>query len=141
VPKFIHELSDAKALFETLGAEKNVLPLVIEKDYWVMHCLWGLQQKGFEFEMKGGTSLSKGWRCIDRFSEDIDIRFEPSEGLTSQEKSEPTSKLDSSFTTLSPKRSRFQGLLWNGTGPSTMRKVATEGLASGSIHTSIPYLS
>ena len=81
MPKFIHELSDAKALFETLGAEKNVLPLVIEKDYWVMHCLWGLQQKGFEFEMKGGTSLSKGWRCIDRFSEDIDIRFEPSEGL------------------------------------------------------------
>ena len=37
----------------------------------------GLQQAGLHFEMKGGTSLSKGWRVIERFSEDIDIRFEP----------------------------------------------------------------
>ena len=81
MPKFVHELNDVKALFETVGAETNLLPLVIEKDHWVMHCLWGLTQQGFEFEMKGGTSLSKGWRCIDRFSEDIGIRFEPSEGL------------------------------------------------------------
>jgi predicted nucleotidyltransferase component of viral defense system len=42
-----------------------------------MHCLWGLKKQGFNFEMKGGTSLSKGWNCINRFSEDIDIRFEP----------------------------------------------------------------
>jgi peptidoglycan/xylan/chitin deacetylase (PgdA/CDA1 family) len=38
--------------------------------------LWGLQTCGLPFEMKGGTSLSKGWGCIDRFSEDIDLRFE-----------------------------------------------------------------
>jgi len=82
MPKFVHELPDAKVLFETLGGEKNNLPPnVIEKDYWVMHCLWGLNQQGHQFEMKGGTSLSKGWGCIDRFSEDIDIRFEPPEGL------------------------------------------------------------
>lgn len=79
--KFVHELPDAKPLFETLGAEKNLLPALVEKDYWVMHCLWGLQQNDFRFEMKGGTSLSKGWGCIDRFSEDIDIRFEPPENL------------------------------------------------------------
>lgn len=30
---------------------------IIEKDYSVMHALWGLQQQGFEFELKGGTSL------------------------------------------------------------------------------------
>jgi hypothetical protein len=42
-----------------------------------MHGLWGLQQLGLRFELKGGTSLSKGWRIIDRFSEDIDIRFDP----------------------------------------------------------------
>ncbi|MFC1522041.1 nucleotidyl transferase AbiEii/AbiGii toxin family protein [Elusimicrobiota bacterium] len=79
--KFVHELPEVKVLFETLAAQKNLLPVVIEKDYWIMHCLWGLKQLGFEFEMKGGTSLSKGWRCIDRFSEDIDIRFEPPDGL------------------------------------------------------------
>ncbi len=77
MPKFVHELPEAKTLFETLGAEMKLLPTIVEKDYWVMHCLWGLQQKNFTFEMKGGTSLSKGWGCIERFSEDIDIRFEP----------------------------------------------------------------
>jgi len=77
MPKFVHALSDVKSLFEALGADKNLPPVLVEKDYWVMHCLWGLQKNGFRFEMKGGTSLSKGWGCIDRFSEDIDIRFEP----------------------------------------------------------------
>jgi len=42
-----------------------------------MHCLYGLQQLGLTFELKGGTSLSKGFQVIDRFSEDIDIRIEP----------------------------------------------------------------
>ena len=32
---------------------------------------------GLSFELKGGTSLSKGYGIIDRFSEDIDIRIEP----------------------------------------------------------------
>lgn len=81
MPKFVHELSQAKSLFEALAAERSILPLVVEKDYWVMHCLWGLQQIGLKFEMKGGTSLSKGWGCIARFSEDIDIRFEPPANL------------------------------------------------------------
>ena len=40
-----------------------------------MHCLWGLQQQGFQFELKGGTSLSKGFGIIERFSEDIDIQI------------------------------------------------------------------
>jgi predicted nucleotidyltransferase component of viral defense system len=81
VPEFLHELKDAKDLFETVGAGRAILPVIVEKDYWVMHCLWGLQQGGFDFEMKGGTSLSKGWKCIDRFSEDIDLRIEPPGGL------------------------------------------------------------
>ena len=45
-----------------------------------MHCLWGLQQQ-LQFELKGGTSLSKGFKIIDRFSEDIDIRIYPPEGM------------------------------------------------------------
>lgn len=76
--EFFHVRSDAKELFATLAAQKGLPPAVVEKDYWVMHCLWGLKQLGLHFEMKGGTSLSKGWRVIERFSEDIDIRFEPS---------------------------------------------------------------
>jgi len=80
--KFFHDRPDAKELFETLAAQKALPPAVVEKDYWVMHCLWGLNQLGLNFEMKGGTSLSKGWRVIERFSEDIDIRFEPPSALS-----------------------------------------------------------
>ncbi len=38
-----------------------------------MHVLYGLKTLGLDFELKGGTSLSKGFQIIDRFSEDIDI--------------------------------------------------------------------
>ena len=46
-----------------------------------MHCLWGLQAQGFHFELKGGTSLSKGFGVIHGFSEDIDIRIEPPDDM------------------------------------------------------------
>lgn len=81
MPKFLHELPSAKDMFRTLATEKSLHPAIVEKDYWVMHCLWGLKEQAFEFDMKGGTSLSKGWLCIDRFSEDIDIRFDPPKDL------------------------------------------------------------
>jgi nucleotidyltransferase AbiEii toxin of type IV toxin-antitoxin system len=52
-----------------------------KKNYWIMHCLYGLQKLELKFELKGGTSLSKGHQIIKRFSEDIDIRIEPPPGL------------------------------------------------------------
>ena len=55
----------------------SIEPVLVEKDYWIMHCLYGLQQMGMAFQLKGGTSLSKGYGIIHRFSEDIDIRIEP----------------------------------------------------------------
>ncbi|OGT41740.1 MAG: hypothetical protein A3F42_02035 [Gammaproteobacteria bacterium RIFCSPHIGHO2_12_FULL_37_34] len=73
--QFIHQLPNAKDLFEVVANEKQLLPVIIEKDYWLMHCLWGIQQQGFQFELKGGTSLSKGFNIIERFSEDIDIQI------------------------------------------------------------------
>lgn len=81
MPEFIHELPEGKELHETLAGEMGLDPIVVEKDYWIMHCLWGLNKQRLSFEMKGGTSLSKGWCCIERFSEDIDIRFDPPPGL------------------------------------------------------------
>lgn len=74
---FLHELPDVRSLFEVTAQEQGVLPVIVEKDYWIMHCLWGLQNLGFSFEMKGGTSLSKGFNIIQRFSEDIDIQIHP----------------------------------------------------------------
>ncbi|MEY3238037.1 MAG: hypothetical protein RI883_2138 [Bacteroidota bacterium] len=76
---FLHELPDAKDLITIVADEKNILPIIVEKDYWVMHCLWGMQQQGVSFDLKGGTSLSKGFGIIERFSEDIDVQIYPTE--------------------------------------------------------------
>jgi hypothetical protein len=54
----------------------------LEKDYWIMHVLWALQEGGMIYELKGGTSLSKGWGIIHRFSEDVDIKILPPMGMT-----------------------------------------------------------
>ncbi len=79
---FLHERTDFKALVETVAdSEKINDPALVEKDYWIMHAVFGLKQLGLTFELKGGTSLSKGFGVIHRFSEDIDIRIEPFDGL------------------------------------------------------------
>ena len=73
----LHERPDFAQLIMITSDKHGIAPSLVEKDYWIMHCLWGLQQGGFTFELKGGTSLSKGFGIIQRFSEDIDIRIEP----------------------------------------------------------------
>ena len=48
----------------------------VEKDFWVcwtLQTLFDLPVSGPHLTFKGGTSLSKGWKLIQRFSEDIDI--------------------------------------------------------------------
>jgi len=76
----LHDHPDFEGLLSLVAAERGLDPVLVEKDYWIMHCLWGLQQQGFRFELKGGTSLSKGYGVIHRFSEDIDLRIEPQPG-------------------------------------------------------------
>jgi len=79
---FLHQRDDFKALVETVAdSEKINDPALVEKDYWIMHVVFGLKQLGLTFELKGGTSLSKGFGVIHRFSEDIDIRIETFDGL------------------------------------------------------------
>jgi predicted nucleotidyltransferase component of viral defense system len=70
---FLHNHREFSDLIRIVAQEKGIDPALIEKDYWIMHSLYGLQQLGMKFELKGGTSLSKGFRIINRFSEDIDI--------------------------------------------------------------------
>jgi hypothetical protein len=74
---FLHNHPDFPELIRIVSDAKDIAPALIEKDYWIMHCLFGLQKLGLTFQLKGGTSLSKGYCIIDRFSEDIDIRIEP----------------------------------------------------------------
>lgn len=80
--KFLHEHNDFKDLIEITANAMNIKdPALVEKDYWLMHVLWGLQQQKLNFHLKGGTSLSKGFGCIHRFSEDIDLKIEPDKKL------------------------------------------------------------
>jgi hypothetical protein len=74
---YLHNHPEFADLTRIVAEEKGIAPALVEKDYWIMHCLYGLQQLGLKFELKGGTSLSKGYGIIQRFSEDIDIRIEP----------------------------------------------------------------
>lgn len=75
--KYLHNHKDFADLINILADEKQIEAGLIEKDYWIMHVLYGLKIQGFEFELKGGTSLSKGHKLIHRFSEDIDIHIKP----------------------------------------------------------------
>lgn len=74
---FLHDTPDFRDLIEVLAGRMGIDPSLVEKDYWIMQALWGLQAGGFAFELKGGTSLSKGYQLIHRFSEDIDILIHP----------------------------------------------------------------
>ena len=63
---FLHDRRDFDQLLAVVADERGLDPMLVEKDYWIMHCLWGLQAQGFQFELKGGTSLSKGFGCWRR---------------------------------------------------------------------------
>lgn len=74
---------DRAALFGETGAGRDVANTIIEKDFWVcwsLKRLFGLP-KGTTATLvfKGGTSLSKAFNAIRRFSEDIDLSFDRSE--------------------------------------------------------------
>ena len=66
---FLHAMPEFPLLLGALAKERELNPFLVEKDYWLMHCLWGLQQQGWKFELKGGTSLSKGYPSFIRFLE------------------------------------------------------------------------
>jgi hypothetical protein len=69
---FLHERGDFKALVETVAASERITdPALVEKDYWIMHAVFGLKQIGLAFELKGGTSLSKGFGMFRRRDSDM----------------------------------------------------------------------
>lgn len=86
MPDFIHNDPEFKDLLNIVSAQKGIEVTLIEKDYWIMHVLFSLKQQGIDFELKGGTSLSKGFGIIHRFSEDIDIHIKTDFGFTTEGK-------------------------------------------------------
>lgn len=74
---FVHEDPEFGDLVQVVAAARGIAPSLVEKDYWVTHTLWALEHAGLEVWFKGGTSLSKGFGLIERFSEDLDLKLEP----------------------------------------------------------------
>lgn len=62
-------------IIEQAADSSGRTPAVVEKDYYVTLILKLLSEQLNQCVFKGGTSLSKGFHVIDRFSEDIDITF------------------------------------------------------------------
>lgn len=73
---FPHEDNEFAELIRIVADARSVSPGLVEKDYWVTHTLWALEESGLEIWFKGGTSLSKGFAVIERFSEDLDLKIE-----------------------------------------------------------------
>ena len=74
---WLHENRETFYTAVNLAADKyNVLPVVVEKDYYVTMVLRGLAARLEYVVFKGGTSLSKCHKVINRFSEDIDITID-----------------------------------------------------------------
>ena len=65
-----------KELVEATGKQFNLTNAYVEKDYYVTMLLKELSQKVSGLLFKGGTSLSKCFHIIDRFSEDIDLTLD-----------------------------------------------------------------
>lgn len=66
------------AIFREVAIEKSIPSSAIEKDWWVIQVLTAVfaTQIGPYTVFKGGTSLSKAWNLIERFSEDIDLALD-----------------------------------------------------------------
>lgn len=69
---------DTKLFADTIRAASqhfNINPVFVEKDYWITMILSRLAESKHveDTVFKGGTSLSKGYNLIERFSEDVDL--------------------------------------------------------------------
>ncbi|MHB9010318.1 MAG: nucleotidyl transferase AbiEii/AbiGii toxin family protein, partial [Limisphaerales bacterium] len=70
---------DRRAGFVQTAAARRLDPVIVEKDFWVcwtLKELFRLPEIGEHLIFKGGTSLSKVFKIIERFSEDIDVSID-----------------------------------------------------------------
>jgi len=69
-------VDERRAFFAEAAARRDLTPLIVEKDFWVcwtLRRLMGVPELARVLTFKGGTSLSKAFGIIKRFSEDIDL--------------------------------------------------------------------
>ena len=80
--KSFHHIENQEKIdiLNKVADKKKMPPYAVEKDWWVTQTLRILfdMEVGKHIVFKGGTSLSKGWNLIERFSEDIDLAIDRS---------------------------------------------------------------
>jgi predicted nucleotidyltransferase component of viral defense system len=75
---FIIPESTKSKTYIQIAEETGMASFAVEKDWWVVQTLSIIfEMKVSEYLVfKGGTSLSKAWNLIDRFSEDVDLAID-----------------------------------------------------------------
>lgn len=71
-------LAEKIVIYQEISRKTGLPPFAVEKDWWVVQTLSIIfnLEVGKHLVFKGGTSLSKAWGLIDRFSEDIDLAID-----------------------------------------------------------------
>ena len=80
-------VDERRAFFAEAAARRDLTPLIVEKDFWVcwtLRRLMGVPELAGVLTFKGGTSLSKAFGIIKRFSEDIDLTINRAAPLLSE---------------------------------------------------------
>lgn len=94
---------DKEAFEELIVGAANELRIpanVIEKDYFVTLALKELSLRLKDMVFKGGTSLTKCYQLLDRFSEDIDISYTAESGMPGEARKKQLKKADEAIATL-----------------------------------------
>lgn len=128
----LHQDNDAfEELVTATSLELHIPPNIVEKDYYVTLALRELSAniKGMVF--KGGTSLTKCYQLLDRFSEDIDISYAASESIPGESRKRQLKKaivasmdtLNLPITNLEQTRSRRNYNCYHATYPSIYAPV------------------
>lgn len=74
---FLHNINRFQDVILETSQMVNIKPSHVEKDYYVFMLLKLIRMYDEEIMFKGGTSLSKAWGILPRFSEDIDLNLLP----------------------------------------------------------------
>lgn len=85
--RLFRDRQDFEATLRAAAEQLELPPIAVEKDYWLTQALRQMTlAHPNDFIFKGGTSLSKGYGLIRRFSEDIDILVIPgNRGLSARD--------------------------------------------------------
>lgn len=76
-PFFVLSPQDRQDALQVAASRSGRAAHLLEKDIWVVWTLSALFDAPFAGDLvfKGGTSLSKGYQAIERFSEDVDLTY------------------------------------------------------------------